>query len=68
MNLTKDILAKIDELRLKYPNATSVSFGKKIKDGEDTGEFAIRVSVKEKKPLSELKESEVIESEVTVDN
>lgn len=35
MNLTKDILAKIDELRLKYPNATSVSFGKKIKDGED---------------------------------
>lgn len=68
MNLTKDILAKIDELRLKYPNATSVSFGKKIKDGEDTGEFAIRIAVKEKKPLSELKESEVIESEVTVDN
>lgn len=68
MSVTKEILDKIDELRLQYPNATSISYGKKIKDGVDTGEFAIRVSVKEKKPLSELDESEVVASQVTVDN
>ena len=38
MKLTKDILAKIDELHKKYPNITSVSFGKKTKDGVGTGE------------------------------
>ena len=66
MKLTKDILAKIDELHKKYPNITSVSFGKKTKDGVATGEYSINVTVEKKKPLSELKSSEVIESTVQV--
>ncbi|BCU97898.1 MAG: hypothetical protein CM15mV19_1490 [uncultured marine virus] len=66
MKLTKDILAKIDELHKKYPNITSVSLGKKTKDGVATGEFSLNVTVERKKPLSELTSSEIIESTVQV--
>ena len=52
MILTQDILDKIAELRLNYPNATSIGFGKKQSNGVETGEFAIIVGVKEKKDIS----------------
>ncbi len=66
MKLTQDILDKINEIHKKYPNATSVGWGKKIVNGVHNGEYAISISVANKKPLSELKPEEVIESKVNI--
>lgn len=66
MKLTQDILDKISEIHKKYPNATSVGWGKKIVNGVHNGEYAISISVANKKPLSELKPEEVIESKVNI--
>ena len=68
MILTQDILDKIEELRLQYPNATSIGFGKKQSNGVETGEFAIIVGVKEKKDISLVPEKELIPVQVVVSN
>ena len=59
-----EINAKIKEMMLNTPNITSVSFGHKIANGQQTGDLSIVVSVKEKKPLSELSPEELIPSEI----
>ena len=55
-------------MRLQYPNATSIGFGKKQSNGVETGEFAIIVGVKEKKDISLVPANEVIPVEVVVNN
>ena len=68
MRLTQHILDKIEELRLQYPNATSIGFGKKQSNGVETGEFAIIVGVKEKKDTSLIPANELLPVEVIVSN
>ena len=45
---------------LKHAGITGVDVGYKYKDGEKTGDLAIRVYVEKKKPLEELSKSERI--------
>ena len=59
-----EIKEKIKELILTTPNITSVSYGHKISNGQQTGELSIIYTVKEKKSLSELQPNEVLPSEI----
>ena len=64
---------KISELTKHYlsntpPNVVGVGYGKKTVGGELTDEDAIVFTVKEKKPLDELPEDEILPSEIQVDN
>lgn len=60
----KEIKEKIKELILTTPNITSISYGHKISNGQQTGELSIIYTVKEKKSLSELQPTEVLPSEI----
>jgi hypothetical protein len=66
MQLTNEILNKIDELRELYPDAISIGYGPKISNGEVTGDSAIIYQLKEKKNITDLSLEEIIPSEIQV--
>lgn len=66
MQLTNEILNKIDELRNLYPDAISIGYGPKISNGEATGEPAIIYQLKEKKAIVDLSPEEIIPSEIQI--
>jgi hypothetical protein len=63
---TKEIRNKIAELRAEYPNATSIGWGKKVVGGVETDEFAIRIAVAKKQPISKLKSVDIVPNSVEV--
>ena len=63
---TKEIRNKIAELRAEYPNATSIGWGKKVVGGVETDEFAIRIAVAKKQPMSKLKSVDIVPNAVEV--
>jgi hypothetical protein len=64
MAYTKEIKDKIKELVKQYPNANSISYGFKEKNGIVTDEQSFIFTFNEKKPLSELNEDEIIPNEI----
>ena len=66
MQLTNEILNKIDELRNLYPDAISIGYGPKISNGEATGDSAIIYQLKEKKAVVDLSPEEIIPSEIKI--
>lgn len=66
MQLTNEILNKIDELRTLYPDAISIGYGPKISNGEVTGDSAIIYQLKEKKNIADLSSEEIIPSEIKI--
>jgi len=66
MQLTNEILNKIDELRDLYPDAISIGYGPKISNGEVTGDSAIIYQLKEKKAIVDLSPEEIIPSEIQI--
>lgn len=65
--LTEAIKAKITELFNSTPESVSVGYGKKITNGQYTGEIGIVFHVEKKLPLSEIPENEVLPSSVSID-
>jgi hypothetical protein len=65
--MNEQIENKLEELFNSTPDNVGVMFGKKIKNGQYTEEDSIIFTVEEKKPLSELSESEILPSEVDID-
>jgi len=68
MAYTQEIKDEIRNLLIKYPNANIVKYGYKTKNGIRTGEKSIVFGFDEKKPLSELNESEIIPNSVNIKN
>lgn len=66
MQLTNEILNKINELRNLYPDAISIGYGPKISNGEATGDSAIIYQLKEKKAVVDLSPEEIIPSEIKI--
>lgn len=67
MNYTQEIKDKISELaKNSSDNCTSIGYGFKEVDGKLTNEKAIIFRFKEKKPISELSESEIIPKTITI--
>jgi hypothetical protein len=60
----QQVLASVQESWLQRPGVTAVDLGFKWSHGRMTDELAIRVHVKEKKPLAELSEEELFPEEV----
>lgn len=67
MNINK-INEELPKLKEISSNIENICLGKKIKDGIVTNDLSVVYVVKEKKDLSEIPESELIPSEVSVDN
>lgn len=65
--LTEAIKAKITELFNSTPESVNVGYGKKITNGQYTGEIGILFHVDKKLPLSEIPEDEMLPSSVTID-
>jgi hypothetical protein len=65
--LTEAIKAKITELFNSTSEGVSVGYGKKITNGQYTGEVGIVFHVEKKLPLSEIPENEVLPSSVNID-
>lgn len=69
MPYTQEIKDKIRELYLqKSDDCTSIGYGFKEKDGILTEEKSIIFSFKEKKPLSELTQEEIVPDYITISN
>lgn len=66
--MNKQIENKIKELFESTPDNIGVMFGKKIKNGQYTNEDSIIFTVEKKKPLSELSESEILPSEIEIND
>jgi len=66
--ITKDINKKLKEWNDKTPSDIGVGYSFKKTDGVYTGEICISFTVKEKKPLSELSEDEILPSEIYVND
>jgi len=67
MNYTQEIKDKISELaKNSSDNCTSIGYGFKEVDGKLTNEKAIIFRFKDKKPISELSESEIIPKTITI--
>lgn len=64
--ITKEINKTLNEWNKKTPSDIGVGYGFKQTNGVYTGEICIVFSVKEKKPLSELSEDEVLPSEIKI--
>lgn len=64
--ITKEINKTLKEWNEKTPSDIGVGYGFKQTDGVYTDEICIVFSVKEKKPLSELSEDEVLPSEIKI--
>lgn len=60
----EEISSKIQELFTDNPSIKSIGLGYKQTNGQQTDELSIVYSVVEKKPLSELSETEIIPSEI----
>ena len=65
--LTESIKQKIQELFDSTPDNIGVSYGRKISNGEFTGEIGITFTVETKLPLGEIPEDQVLPSSVTID-
>lgn len=65
--LTENIKQKIQELFDSTPENVSVSYGKKITNGEFTGQLGIVFFVETKLPLEAIDEAQVLPSSVTID-
>jgi hypothetical protein len=65
--LTENIKQKIQELFESTPENVGVSYGRKVSNGEFTGELGITFTVETKLPLEELSEDQVLPSSVTID-
>lgn len=65
--LTESIKQKIQELFNSTPENVSVSYGKKISNGEFTGEIGITFFVETKLPLEAIDEGQLLPSSVTID-
>ena len=65
--LTESIKQKIQELFDSTPENVSVSYGKKISNGEFTGEIGITFFVETKLPLEAIDEGQLLPSSVTID-
>ena len=64
--MDKKLKHTLNKLFAKTPKQTSVGFGKKVVNGVRMNEGAIIFTVPKKKPLSELKPSQILPSEVKV--
>jgi phosphatidylethanolamine-binding protein (PEBP) family uncharacterized protein len=64
--ITEEINKKLKEWNEKTPSNVGVGYGFKQTDGVYTDEICIVFSVKEKKPLSDLSEDEVLPSEIKI--
>jgi hypothetical protein len=64
MAQAESVLRQVRDSWLKRPGVTAVDLGFKWKEGELTGQVAIRVHVQEKKPAAELQPWEQFPSEV----
>jgi hypothetical protein len=69
MNDVEKILKWIREVDLKkLPyDVLGIGWGPKEKNGSETGEYGVIFTVKEKKPLSELKQSEIIPKNLNIE-
>lgn len=65
--LTESIKQKIQELFDSTPENVGVSYGRKISNGEFTGELGITFTVETKLPLEAIDEGQVLPSSVTID-
>lgn len=65
--LTESIKQKIQELFDTTPDNVSVSYGKKISNGEFTGDLGITFFVEAKLPLEEIPVNQLLPSSVTID-
>jgi hypothetical protein len=65
--LTESIKQKIQELFDNTPKNVSVSYGKKITNGEYTGEIGITFFVETKLPVEAIRSEELLPSSVTID-
>jgi phosphatidylethanolamine-binding protein (PEBP) family uncharacterized protein len=64
--ITKEINKTLNEWNEKTPSDIGVGYGFKQTNGVYTDEICIVFSVKEKKPLSELSEDEVLPSQINI--
>jgi len=65
--MNQSIKDKIQELFTSTPSDVSVGYGKKITNGEFTGEIGIIFNVEKKKPLNEISENEILPTSVEID-
>jgi hypothetical protein len=65
--LTESIKQKIQELFDSTPDNIGVSYGRKISNGEFTGELGITFTVETKLPLEAIDEGQALPSSVTID-
>lgn len=65
--LTESIKQKIQELFDSTPENVSVSYGKKITNGEFTGQLGITFFVETKLPLEAIDEGQLLPSSVSID-
>ena len=66
--ITEEINKKLKEWNDNTPSDVGVGYSFKQTGGVYNGEICISFSVKEKKPLSELSEDEVLPSEIKINN
>ena len=66
--ITEEINKKLKEWSDNTPSDVGVGYSFKQTGGVYNGEICISFSVKEKKPLSELSEDEVLPSEIKINN
>lgn len=66
--ITKDINKTLKEWTENTPSDIGVGYGLKQTNGEYGGEISIQFLVKEKKPLSELSEDEILPSEIRIND
>jgi hypothetical protein len=67
MTLTESIKEKIQELFNNTPDNVGVSYGKKVTNGEFTGEVGIVFSVEKKLPLEIIDEEQILPSSINID-
>jgi len=65
--MNQSIKDKIHELFISTPSDVSVGYGKKITNGEYTGEIGFVFNVEKKKPLNEIPENEILPTSVEID-
>lgn len=65
----KEFLNSVDEHgNTQYGKVSSVIYGKKVKNGIETSEYAIRIFVDKKRPIEEIPLNERIPSNIQIDN
>jgi len=65
INELKKLKQEVKDELLRKPNVVGVSVGKKVVGGKPTDELAIRVLVRTKIPIGELKEEDVVPKQVS---